>query len=375
MPELLRVIGDGADLADNEVPDGLGDKELLELFRWLVILRTFDERALALQRQGRIGTYPIFWGEEGTQAGALYACEDTDWVFPTYRQNAVGILRGMPVARVLGWVRGYGGPAGFYNPRDYRVGPICIPIATHLPHAVGLAWGAKMRGEPIASLAWFGDGATSEGDFHEACNFASVFKTPTVFFCTNNQWAISTPVTRQMGTATVAEKAAAYDMPGVRVDGFDPIACWKAAHDALQRARAGGGPTLIEAFSYRLNAHATADDPKLYREEADAQRWRKLEPVGRMSGFLRRLGVLDDDKEQAFRQEAKDLVAEGVRGLEALEQPGPEVMFDYVYKTGRPWTYEEGLEELGAVPRKPAAEPSATYAPPPAGDIAPEARP
>lgn len=369
MLELFRVIGDGVDLADNEVPDGLGDKELLELFRWLVILRTFDERALALQRQGRIGTYALFWGEEGTQAGALYACEDSDWVFPTYRQNAIGILRGMPVAKILGWVRGYGGPAGFYNPRDYRVGPICVPIATHLPHAVGVAWGAKMRGERTASLAWFGDGATSEGDFHEACNFSSVFKTATVFFCTNNQWAISTPVTRQMATATVAEKAAAYNMPGVRVDGFDPIACWKAARDALERGRAGEGPTLIEAFCYRLNAHATADDPSLYRDDADTERWRRLEPVGRMSGFLRRLSILDDDKEQELRHEAKQMMAEGVKGLESIKQPGPEVMFDYVYKTGRPWTYEEGLEEVRSVPRQAAAEPNAPPNPPSTGDV------
>ncbi|MGH2735334.1 MAG: thiamine pyrophosphate-dependent enzyme, partial [Actinomycetota bacterium] len=235
---------------------------------------------------------------------------------------------------------------------------------------VGVAWAAKIKGDPTASLAWFGDGATSEGDFHEGLNFASVFKTATVFFCTNNQWAISTPVGRQMGTRTVAEKAAAYGIPGIRVDGFDPIACWKATRDALERGRAGEGPTLIEAFCYRLKAHGTADDPSLYRDEAEAQRWVHLEPVGRMAGFLRRQGVLDDDKDGAIREEAKGLVAEGVRGLESIEQPGPEVMFDYIYASGRPWTFEEQLEEVTSVARQAPAAPPAPPEAPTAGDAA-----
>ncbi|HEU4480564.1 MAG TPA: thiamine pyrophosphate-dependent enzyme, partial [Actinomycetota bacterium] len=291
--ETLRIIGNGSDLPDGSVPDGLGDKELIELFRWLVLLRTFDERSVTLQRQGRIGTYALYWGEEATQAGALFACEDADWVFPSYRQNAIGILRGVPASTILAWWRGYGGKLGFYNPREHRVGPICVPIATHLPHAVGVAWASKIKGDRTASLSWFGDGATSEGDFHEAMNFAGVLKAPTVFFCVNNQWAISTPYSKQTATPTIVEKAAAYGMPGVRIDGFDPIACWKATRDALELARSGGGPTLIEAYCYRLMPHGTADDPRLYRDEAETERWKPLEPVQRMAGFLRRIGVLD----------------------------------------------------------------------------------
>ncbi len=367
--EVLRVMGDGKSLEDRAVPEGLGEKDLLELFRWLVILRTFDERAVALQRQGRIGTYPLYWGEEGTQAGALYACQEGDWVFPTYRQNSIGILRGVPVATILGWIRGYGGPAGFYNPRDYRVAPICVPIATHLPHAVGLAWAAKIRNDRTASLGWFGDGATSEGDFHEAMNFASVFKVATVFFCVNNQWAISTPVTRQMATSTIAERAAAYNMPGIRVDGFDPIACWKATRDALERGRAGEGPTLIEAYCYRLGAHGTADDPKLYRDDAETQRWRPLEPVGRMFAFLSRLGVLDESTAEGYQQEAKRMVADGVKQLESIEQPGQEVLFDYVYSSGPPWTFQEGFAELKSVSRQPEVEPPTPSPGPNTGDV------
>ncbi|MGH2748806.1 MAG: pyruvate dehydrogenase (acetyl-transferring) E1 component subunit alpha [Actinomycetota bacterium] len=355
--ELLRIIGNGVDIEDADVPDALAEKDLIELFRWLVLLRTFDERAVALQRQGRIGTYALYWGEEGTQAGPLYACDDSDWVFPSYRQNSIGILRGVSPAVVLSWWRGYGGEHGFWNPREHRVAPICVPIGTHIPHAVGLAWAAKLRGERAASLSWFGDGATSEGDFHEAMNFASVFKVPTVFFCVNNQWAISTPITRQMATETIAEKAVAYAMPGVRVDGFDPIACWKVTRDALERARAGDGPTLIEAFCYRIGAHGTADDPKLYRDEGEAQHWKALEPVNRMQAFLDRLGILGEDGVEAIRQEAKDTIAQSVKDMEAIQQPEQEILFDHVYASGKPWTFEEGLAELRAVERPPEVKP------------------
>ena len=368
MTDIVRVIGDGRDIADAEVPDGLGDKDLIELFRWLVLLRTFDERAVALQRQGRIGTYALYWGEEATQVGPLYACEDADWVFPSYRQNAIGTLRGVPAATVLAWWRGYGGVHGFWNAREHRVAPICVPIATHLPHAVGLAWAAKIRGDRVASLSWFGDGATSEGDFHEAMNFAAVFKVATVFFCVNNQWAISTPLSRQMATQTIVEKAAAYSMPGIRVDGFDPIACWKVTRDALDRGRAGGGPTLIEAYCYRLGAHGTADDPRLYRDESEVERWRPLEPVERSAAFLKRLGVLDDETEQAIRDEAKQSIAAAVREMEAIAQPDQEILFEHVYAGRRPWTYAEGLAELEAIERAPEVRPLGAQPTEPARD-------
>jgi pyruvate dehydrogenase E1 component subunit alpha len=355
--DLLRIIGDGADVPDADVPEGLSEKNLIELFRWLVLLRTFDLRAVALQRQGRIGTYALYWGEEGTQAGALYACEDSDWVFPSYRQNAIGILRGVPAATVLSWWRGYGGVHGFYNPREHRVAPICVPIATHLPHAVGLAWGAKIRRDSVVSLSWFGDGATSEGDFHEAMNFASVLRVPTVFFCVNNQWAISTPLHKQMATKTIAEKAAAYAMPGVRVDGFDPVACWKVTKDALDRARSGEGPTFIEALCYRVMAHGTADDPRLYRDESEAERWKALEPVQRMSAFLNRLGILDDTEEEEIRQEARGTMAQAVSEMESIAQPDQSILFEHIYTSTRPWTFSEGLEELRAADRPPAVKP------------------
>ena len=368
MSDLLRYIGDGSSLPDAQPPEGLTEKNLLDMYRWLVLLRTFDERAVALQRQGRIGTYALYWGEEGTQAGALYAMDDVDWVFPSYRQNAIGMLRGVSPATILAWWRGYGGQHGFYNPREHRVGPICVPIATHLPHAVGVAWASKIRGDRAASLSWFGDGATSEGDFHEAMNFASVLKAPTVFFCVNNQWAISTPLSKQTATRTIAEKARAYNMPGVRVDGFDPVACWKATRDAVERARAGEGPSLIEAFCYRIGAHGTADDPRLYRDEAETEYWRALEPVSRTARYLKRLGILDDDKEATVLSEAKEVIATAVTEMEAISHPDQNILFDTVYASGRPWMFEEGLRELRSVSRPGEVKPLGPPTSPGAGE-------
>lgn len=368
MSDIVRIIGNGSDLPDNPVPEGLSEKDLTELFRSLVLLRTFDERAVSLQRQGRIGTYALYWGEEGTQAGALLACEEGDWVFPSYRQNAIGILRGVAPSTVLAWWRGYGGTHGFWNPRDHKVGPITVPIATHLPHAVGVAWAAKIRKQRTSSLAWFGDGATSEGDFHEAMNFAAVLKTSTVFFCVNNQWAISTPISKQMASETIAQKAVAYGMPGVRVDGFDPLACWQVTRDALERGRQGGGPTLIEAYCYRIMPHGTADDPRLYRDESQTERWKALEPVGRLGAFLRRLSLLDDDQEAQIRAEAKEAIAEAVREMEAIPHPGQEILFDHVYASGRPWSFDEGLAELAQVERPPEVKPLGPPTSPGAGE-------
>jgi pyruvate dehydrogenase E1 component alpha subunit len=374
MTEVLRIMGTGADVPDGPLPDGLSEKDLVELFRWLVLLRTFDERAVALQRQGRLGTYALYWGEEATQAGALYALDDADWVFPSYRQNSIAMLRGVPPAVIFSWWRGYGGELGFYNTREHRVGPICVPIATHLPHAVGVAWAAKIRGERTASLAWFGDGATSEGDFHEAMNFASVLKTATVFFCVNNQWAISTPLARQTATETLAEKARAYAMPAIRVDGFDPLACWQAVREAVERARSGQGPTLIEAYCYRLGAHGTADDPRLYRDETEGDRWRPLEPVRRTTAFLKRMGILDDDEVDEVKADAKETIAKAVTDMEAVGQPGLEILFDYVYAAGRPWSFDECLDELKRVHRPPEVKPLGPQPGVQTGDVEAETR-
>ncbi|MGZ4354650.1 MAG: thiamine pyrophosphate-dependent enzyme, partial [Gaiellaceae bacterium] len=202
--------------------EGLSDEDLVDLYRQLVLMRTYDERSLVYHRQGRIGTYAIFWNHEAMQVGSAYALGDDDWIFPSYRESAIGLLRGIPAATILQWWRGH--PSGWWNPADYNVASICVPIGTHVPHAAGLAWGKRLRGEGSCAIVYFGDGATSEGAFHEGANFAAVMRAPLVLFCNNNQWAISTPVQAQTRAEALADKAAGYGMPGVRVDGGDVLA-------------------------------------------------------------------------------------------------------------------------------------------------------
>ena len=241
---LRRVIGDGDSIPDGEV-EGVGEQELLDLYRSMVLLRTYDERSVIYHRQGRIGTYAIFWGHEAIQAGAFHALEDEDWIFPSYRESAIGLLRGMPAATVLSWWRGH--PSGWWNPADYNLASICVPIATQVPHAAGLAWGKRLRGETACALTFFGDGATSEGAFHEGANFAAVMRAPLVLLCNNNQWAISTPLSAQTKADALVDKAVGYGIPGLRVDGGDVLAVHEATREAVARARAGEGPTFIEA--------------------------------------------------------------------------------------------------------------------------------
>jgi pyruvate dehydrogenase E1 component alpha subunit len=326
--DMRRVIGDGEAQPDGEV-DGLTDQDLLELYRTMVLLRTYDERSVVYHRQGRIGTYAIFWGHEGMQAGSFHALERGDWIFPSYRESAIGLLRGMPPETVLAWWRGH--PAGWWDPREYGVASIAVPIATHVPHAVGFAWGMKLRGEPACSIAYFGDGATSEGAFHEGANFAAVMRAPVVLFCNNNGWAISTPVEAQTRAASLAEKAVGYGMPGVRVDGGDVLAVYEATREAVNRARAGEGPTLIEAVTYRCAPHATADDPSAYIDPERVEAERANECVGRYERYLRRLGLLGDDLVESTAAGAKEALRAGIAAAEALPEPDPDLVTRNAY--------------------------------------------
>jgi pyruvate dehydrogenase E1 component alpha subunit len=325
---LRRVIGDGDSVPDGEA-EGLDESDFLELYRQLVLLRTYDERSLVYHRQGRIGTYAIFWNHEAMQVGATYALDREDWIFPSYRESAIGLLRGMPAATILSWWRGH--PAGWWNPLEYNVASICVPIATHVPHAAGFAWGKKLRGERTVALAFFGDGATSEGAFHEGANFAGVMRAPLVLFCNNNQWAISTPLEAQTAAPTLADKAVGYGMPGVRVDGADVLAVYEATREAVSRARAGDGPTFVEAVTYRSAPHATADDPSVYVDPARVEEERRHECVGRFEAYLRRLGLLDDPAVERVKAEATELVRAGIAAAEAEPPPDPALVFEYAY--------------------------------------------
>jgi pyruvate dehydrogenase E1 component alpha subunit len=343
--ELRRVIGDGESVPDGEV-EGLDERDLIELYRGMVLLRTYDERSLVYHRQGRIGTYAIFWNHEAMQAGAVYALERDDWIFPSYRESAIGLLRGMPASTVLSWWRGH--PAGWWNPVDYNVASICVPIGTHVPHAAGFAWGRKLRGERTCALAVFGDGATSEGSFHEGANFAGVMKAPAILFCNNNGWAISTPLSAQTAAETLADKAAGYGMPGVRVDGLDVLAVYEATREAVERARAGDGPTFIEAVSYRAAPHATADDPTAYIDLERAEEEKRNECVGRYERYLRRLGALTDELAEEVRGEAQAAMRDGIAAAEAEPPADPGLLFENALSDPPP-SFAEELEELRKV--------------------------
>src|SRR4051794_22465186 len=343
--DLRRVIGDGESIPDGEV-DGLSTDDLLELHRWLVLLRTYDERSVVYHRQGRIGTYAIFGGQEAMRGGWVYALEREDWISPSSREPAIGLLRGLPAETILSWWRGH--PSGWWNPAEFNVASICVPIATHVPHAAGLAWGKKLRGERTCAIAYFGDGATSEGAFHEGANFAAVMRAPLVLFCNNNQWAISTPLSAQTAAETLADKAIGYGIPGVRVDGGDVLAVYEATRDAVARARAGEGPTLIEAVTYRAAPHATADDPAAYIDLERVEEEKQRECVGRYESYLRRLGVLTDEAAQAVRIEAADLLRAGITAAEAEPPADPSLLFEHAYSAPPP-SFAAELEELREV--------------------------
>ena len=322
-PDLRRVIDEEREL------DGVGKQALLDLYSSMVLMRTYDERSLVYHRQGRLGTYAIFWNHEAMQAGSVHALSDDDWIFPSYRESAIGLLRGMPPATVLHWWRGH--PAGWWNPADYNVASICVPIATHVPHAAGLAWGKKLKGEHACAIAYFGDGATSEGAFHEGANFAAVMQAPLVLFCNNNQWAISTPLSAQTRAESLADKAVGYGMPGVRVDGGDVLAVYEATCEAVERARAGEGPTFIEAVTYRAAPHATADDPRAYIDPERVEQEKKNECLGRYERYLRKLGVLTDEVEESFKADALEAMRRAIADAEAEPEPDPELVFEHAY--------------------------------------------
>jgi pyruvate dehydrogenase E1 component alpha subunit len=341
---LSRVIGVGGE-PDRRV-EGLDDGALLALHRSLVLLRTYDERSVVYHSQGRIGTYAIFRGHEGIQAGVVHALEERDWIFPSYRESAIGVLRGLSVATILQWWRGH--PSGWWNPEDVNVASICVPIGTHVPHAAGLAWGLRLRGSDAVAVALFGDGATSEGSFHEGANLAGVVGAPLVLVCNNNQWAISTPLGAQTAAPRLADKAVGYGMPAIRVDGHDALAVYEAVREGVARARAGHGPTFVEAVTYRSAPHATADDPSLYVDPGRVADERERDCVALYEAYLRRLGVLDDAQAAAVKEEALAAMRAGIQ--EAESEPGgdPALVFAHAY-ANPPASLQRDLDELRRV--------------------------
>lgn len=326
----LQILDEEGQL-DTELEPDLTDEQRLELYRAMVFAREGDQRMLKLQRQGRVGTFAPATGQEAASCGAALAMQAQDWFVPSFRELGGWLMRGMPLEGTFLYHNGY--EEGNLMTAAPRTLPLSVIVASQTLHAVGIAYAMKYRKEPAAVVTFFGDGATSQGDFHEALNFAGVWQAPVVFLCQNNQWAISMPRAKQSRSKTLAQKAIAYDIPGIQVDGNDALAVYQATHEALERARSGGGPTLIEAVTYRLMMHTTADDPTKYRADTEVQTWWKRDPIPRFRRYLEDKGLWDEAKQDALDTEIKAEVEAAVKRFESTNHFPLDSAFDHVYGT------------------------------------------
>lgn len=316
------------------VPTGLTDDQLVAMLRLATFGREFDRRAIALQRRGKLGTFAPMSGQEGVVVGSAFALDrDEDWVVPQYREQLAMLHWGLELGTYF--LQRQGHPRGSTLPEHGRLFPQQVALAAHLPHAVGLAWGLRLQGRPGVAACYFGDGSTSEGDFHEALNLAGVVRAPVVFVCQNNQWAISTPVSHQTA-GVIAERAAGYGFAGVRVDGNDVLAVYQATAEARARAAAGEGPTLIEAITYRLGAHTTADDPTRYVDPDEEARWRERDPLIRFRAWMRTTGRWSDADEEAAATWCAAEIERATADVAAAGPAAPELLFDNVWATDPP---------------------------------------
>ena len=356
MGEPVRVIRDDGSVDPASDP-GLSRGEAERLYRGMMLERVLDNRMLALQRQGRIGFYGPSIGQEAAIIGAAMAMEAGDWIVPQYREPGAALARGMPLKDLIcQFMTNSGDPAkGRQMPCHYvyRKGnylSISSPVGTQIPHAMGIAWGMKLRKTRDAVLVYFGDGATSTPDFHVSMNFAGVFGVPCVFFCNNNQWAISLPVSRQTASATLAEKAQAYGLPGVRVDGMDARAVYGVVRRAANAAREGRGSSLVEALSYRFGPHSSSDDPARYRDEKESAVWQARDPLVRLRAYLGRQGWWDEGREASLEKELGDEITRAVAEAEAMPPVPIDIFFTEVTEDV-PWNLREELAEAKSFPR------------------------
>ncbi len=326
--EYLSIL-DGVGKLDESLDPKLSADLSIKIYRLMVGTRKLDERCIILQRQGRMGTYGPSRGQEASHCAATVVMEPEDWVVHTFREPGSMYCRGWPLERIMQFWGGF--EEGNLAPEGVNDLPIAVPIATQVPHAMGIAWGMQLRGDRHAVLCYCGDGGTSEGDFHEAMNFAGAFHLPIVFLIQNNQWAISIPREAQTASETIAQKALAYGFDGLQVDGNDPLAVYAGTKEAVERAKAGGGPTLVEAVTYRLAVHTTADDPTKYRSSEEVSRWEKLDPIPRFEAYLLKKGMLDQGLIDEIEKDALGEVAAAVERYEAGRDVDPLDCFDYMY--------------------------------------------
>jgi pyruvate dehydrogenase E1 component alpha subunit len=319
------------------------------MYHYMLLSRRTDERLLHLQRQGRIGTFPQSSGHEAISLGSVMCIKDSDWNVPAYRELAGSLYRGWPLQTILLYWAGF--EEGAKVPDGVNDLPLCVPVASQLLHAAGIGMAMNIKKEKKVVMTYFGDGASSEGDCHEALNFAAVFQAPVVFVCLNNQFAISVPISKQMKNETVAQRAIGYGMPGIRCDGNDILAVYVASMEAVERARRGEGPTLIECLTYRTTPHTTADDPKRYRTEEDAAMWLKREPLLRFKKYLIDKGVMTEKDfvamEEQIDAEIKAAVVSAEEQIKVDEFANPLLMFDFLYSEIPPYLQEQ-RDELAA---------------------------
>lgn len=326
----LRIL-DEKGKADEALMPSLSDDDIRRMYELIVLTRTYDERALSLQREGRIGTYPPVMGQEAAQVGSACALSQTDWIIPSFREMGVHFTLGYPLDLMFRYWAG--DERGLVTPENLNILPICVSVGTHIPHAVGVAMAAKYRKDPAVVVAYFGDGATSKGDFHEGFNMAGVFKLPVVFICQNNQWAISIPLKGQTASQTLAQKAVAYGFEGVQVDGNDVFAVYRATKEAVEKARSGGGPSFIECLTYRVADHTTSDDASRYRSPEEVAAWREKDPILRLERYMVGRGLWDEGYGAEVKQKATEAVDEAVKAMESAPPPEPGDMFEHLGAT------------------------------------------
>ncbi|MBI4095471.1 MAG: pyruvate dehydrogenase (acetyl-transferring) E1 component subunit alpha [DPANN group archaeon] len=328
---------------DGRLMPKLSDKDVLYLYETMVYGRLLDKTCLSLQREGRMYTYPSSEGQEAAQAGSAFALKPEDWMFPYFREICSHIVRGLPPEKyLLYWM---GDERGQQIPENINNFMICVPVATQLPHAVGMAYALKYQKKKSAVLVYLGDGATSKGDFHEAMNLAGVWNLPVVFLCNNNQYAISTTLDKQTASKTLAQKAIAYGLSGIQVDGNDAFAVYKATLDAVNSARSGGGPTFIEAFTYRLGDHTTADDASKYRSAKEVEEWRKKDPITRLQKYLEEKKLWTQAYQKKLEEGIQKKINDIVKAAEGIEPQPVESIFNFTYSE-MDWNLKEQLNSI-----------------------------
>jgi pyruvate dehydrogenase E1 component alpha subunit len=336
--ERLEIL-DTEGRVDSALMPEIDPGRIRDLYRDMVLMRTFDSKALKLQRQGRMGTWPPIKGQEAVQAGVALAMAENDWLIPAFREHGIMVLRGVPLHLVYAYWAG--DERGSCYPEDVRCFPVAVPVGSQWQHGAGVGLSLKLRDEDAVAVTFGGDGSTSEGDFHEAVNCAGVFGAKTVFVIQNNQWAISVPLHRQTAAETLAQKAHAYGIPGIQVDGNDVFAVYAAATEAIERTRRGEGPSLVEAVTYRLGDHTTADDASRYRPEEELEEWEGRDPILRLRRYLVDQGLWDDDQETVLLEEAASWVDGQVTALEEMPPQAPEEIFTSMYAAMPPHVVEQ----------------------------------